>query len=795
MESNAIPPPPLPPPPPPPQVSTMNGEQWYPNYAYPTAGGYGIDGAAVAMTTDPYHGAAASTVAPSDMTNEDTEFQRIVLSVAAKLESTRNHQTELEAWTLFASSQLSHHNSADANVAGGLTTVVNTTELPLSITDAWQAIANAATKPVFDGVVTETNIREKASTSASSAVIAGLVDSTAPELRIVTVPAGQQSVAVRKLVMTNSLKRMAVMADEAIQQQIATSSVLPQLTTLVATTTNSSAAADPWLQSLGKRLQELQKYHAEHHHHHHHHETEILHSTMGAVPPESLTVGASTPPNMYSNPTVIGYDMVGTIQEWTCSLDVALSTEEVMGKYLDLHSHYEYFLQHLLNLRPTDHGLTTSSSRHNGTNENNNPNGKRPFVSSSSASYQYTDFLEDLSKGIGRIWSEEQKLLKRKKYAKCITELQRYLESFLQRTVPLIQIGAVMESVTDAFRASWSRTGGATGWHDKMGEAVLATTIGTNVEPHPRKNTETEEAANVLLTIDLSQYESAPDLAAKVDGETLKAELSRLGLKCGGTVQDRATRLYLLKHSKLQDLPPKLFVKKPTANTATDATAQVQPQNVAAGVPEDTVLHAKNERRIDIAYRESIVTALLDQLGPTLEATIRRAERRQTQTLKERQREMDEELYGTGIVAVKEHKEDGADDDSDDEDAPIYNPKNVPLDFDGKPIPYWLFKLHGLNHYYPCEICGGESYRGRRNFELHFGEQKHTAGMRLLGIPNTKHFHGVTKIEDAQVLWYSLQEQLQHNKFDERNDEEYEDSHGNVLSRSVYEDLARQNLL
>jgi splicing factor 3A subunit 3 len=355
--------------------------------------------------------------------------------------------------------------------------------------------------------------------------------------------------------------------------------------------------------------------------------------------------------------------------------------------------------------------------------------------------------------------------------------------------VPLIKIGSIIDSVTESFRTSWLRTGGSTGWQEKIGEALLATTIGTNIEP----NDNDQEAKNTMtLKIDLGSYESAQDLARKVDGDTLKAELSRLGLKCGGTVEDRAKRLYLLKNTKLEDLPQKVFVNKPTKNASKDATANIHTDSLRQ---EDTVHHAKNERRIDIAYREAIVTALLGQLGPTLEATIRRAERRQTQTLKEREREMDEELYGSGVVAVKGKKENGDDDSSDEDDAPIYNPKNVPLDFDGKPIPYWLFKLHGLNHYYPCEICGGEAYRGRRNFELHFGDQKHTAGMRLLGIPNTKHFHGVTKIEDAQVLWHSLQEKLQQNKFDERNDEEYEDSHGNVLSRSAYEDLARQNLL
>ena len=50
------------------------------------------------------------------------------------------------------------------------------------------------------------------------------------------------------------------------------------------------------------------------------------------------------------------------------------------------------------------------------------------------------------------------------------------------------------------------------------------------------------------------------------------------------------------------------------------------------------------------------------------------------------------------------------DGDDDDDVTPIYNPKNLPLGWDGKPIPYWLYKLHGLNLEFKCEICGGQSY-------------------------------------------------------------------------------------
>merc|ERR1711923_139890 len=150
-----------------------------------------------------------------------------------------------------------------------------------------------------------------------------------------------------------------------------------------------------------------------------------------------------------------------------------------------------------------------------------------------------------------------------------------------------------------------------------------------------------------------------------------------------------------------------------------------------------------------------------------------------------------EELYGDNTIVTLE-KQDEEDEEEEEEEIAIYNPKGVPLGWDGKPIPYWLFKLHGLNHFFPCEICGNESYRGRHNFEKHFTESKHAYGMRCLGIPNTKHFHGITKMEDAQQLWEKLKHKIDTEVFDGDKEEEYEDSHGNVLTRGMYEDLARQ---
>eukprot|EP00123_Amoebidium_parasiticum_P014081 comp22316_c0_seq1/m.33156 comp22316_c0_seq1/g.33156 ORF comp22316_c0_seq1/g.33156 comp22316_c0_seq1/m.33156 type:complete len:170 (-) comp22316_c0_seq1:150-659(-) len=134
------------------------------------------------------------------------------------------------------------------------------------------------------------------------------------------------------------------------------------------------------------------------------------------------------------------------------------------------------------------------------------------------------------------------------------------------------------------------------------------------------------------------------------------------------------------------------------------------------------------------------------------------------------------------------------DEDDDDEKAP-YNPKNLPLGWDGKPIPYWLYKLHGLNITYKCEICGGAEYKGPKNFQKHFQEAKHAFGMRQLGIPNTLHFVNVTSKEDALALWEKIKEEKAKGVFNKDQEEEYEDSMGNVVSKRIYEDLLNNGLL
>jgi len=134
------------------------------------------------------------------------------------------------------------------------------------------------------------------------------------------------------------------------------------------------------------------------------------------------------------------------------------------------------------------------------------------------------------------------------------------------------------------------------------------------------------------------------------------------------------------------------------------------------------------------------------------------------------------------------------DDESDDEDK-IDNPLKLPLDWSGKPIPYWLWKLHGLGQEFPCEVCGNYVYMGRRAFDKHFNEARHIHGLKCLGITNTTLFREITSIKEAEDLWRKIQKDKKKEKTLAENVVEMEDSEGNVMPEKVYRDLAAAGML
>ena len=190
-----------------------------------------------------------------------------------------------------------------------------------------------------------------------------------------------------------------------------------------------------------------------------------------------------------------------------------------------------------------------------------------------------------------------------------------------------------------------------------------------------------------------------------------------------------------------------------------------------------------------LAFSEFLVQKYMEALGDAREETRMDIERKQALTSKERRDEpMNIEIDSSDS------------DDEDDETPKFHNPLKLPLGWDGKPIPYWLFKLHGLGVEYPCEICGNYVYMGRKAFDRHFSEWRHSYGLKCLGIPSTKEFWDVIKIDDAVALWNRSKGAAAggvgaSGGANGGEVEELEDAEGNVYNRKTWEDLKRQGLI
>lgn len=379
------------------------------------------------------------------------------------------------------------------------------------------------------------------------------------------------------------------------------------------------------------------------------------------------------------------------------------SGEEAYGRYLDLHEFYNRFI---------------------------NSKFGEPM--------EYTAYLE--------VFSQTQKIPRKykmtRKYRDYIIDLLEYLISFFERTEPLKDLDRIFSKVIAEFEEQWS-SGKVEGWEAEGQE---------NGHDFPPS------------MIDLDYYSTVEELI-EVGPEKLKEALATLGLKTGGTVQQRAERLFLTKNTPLEKLDRKHFVKPPRGSE--------QNGNVPTQGQEDLK---------ELALMEAKMKRLCELLSETIVRTKENTVKKQGMTQEE-------------LVDEREEENEQADTESDEEDQPIYNPLKLPLGWDGKPIPYWLYKLHGLGQEFKCEICGNHSYWGRRAFERHFKEWRHQHGMRCLGIPNTKNFNEITSIEDAKKLWERIQSRQGLNKWRPDLEEEYEDREGNIYNKKTFTDLQRQGLI
>ncbi|TFY81148.1 hypothetical protein EWM64_g2862 [Hericium alpestre] len=237
-----------------------------------------------------------------------------------------------------------------------------------------------------------------------------------------------------------------------------------------------------------------------------------------------------------------------------------------------------------------------------------------------------------------------------------------------------------------------------------------------------------------------------------------------------------------------------LTSKKHIKATSKQATSPPPPSNPngppATATPPPQASHKDKHR--NAALLTHLVTSILIGLLPILNDTKSNVERRFSLTAREREQEL---LEQSQPKPAQPTNAEGEGNEEEEEEERIYNPLKLPLGWDGKPIPYWLYKLHGLGVEYRCEICSDHVYMGRKNFDRHFQESRHAFGMRALGLPNTKHFHEITRIEDALSLAEKLKQEGRHEIFEQETMEELEDEEGNVYNRKTYEDLKKQGLI
>lgn len=372
---------------------------------------------------------------------------------------------------------------------------------------------------------------------------------------------------------------------------------------------------------------------------------------------------------------------------------VKFTDEEGYGKYLDLHEHYSLFI----NIKGVER-------------------------------IDYLTFLSRLDR-----FSDIPKNYKNQAYKNYLAALLSYLNNYMARIMPLFDRNSHDEKVTAAFEKQWA-DGNCPGWPKEASGAL----------------------AHTGAHLDLATFTSWEELAS-LGLDRLKSALMALGLKQGGTLQERAQRLFSCKGKDVADIHPSLFAKSKPGKTK------------------------ESEAWKEVALQEAKICAMVELLEGERAATKENVQRKQARTAEERDESDGEEVL---------------EDESDEEENDIiYNPKNVPLGWDGKPIPYWLYKLHGLNMSFECEICGKHIYKGPKEFQKHFSEWRHAHGMRCLGIPNTAHFANIVLIEDAVSLWQKLRASKDVERWKADVEEECEDSSGNVVTRKTYEDLRRQGLL
>lgn len=122
-------------------------------------------------------------------------------------------------------------------------------------------------------------------------------------------------------------------------------------------------------------------------------------------------------------------------------------------------------------------------------------------------------------------------------YREYLESLSSYLEDYVYRVAPLLDLSEEQERTRKQFEKNWAE-GMFPGWGKEASSAL----------------------AHSGAHLDLSAFSSWEELAS-LGLDRLKSALMALGLKCGGTLEQRAQRLWSTKGKSMEELDQSLFAK------------------------------------------------------------------------------------------------------------------------------------------------------------------------------------------------------------------------------------------
>ena len=324
------------------------------------------------------------------------------------------------------------------------------------------------------------------------------------------------------------------------------------------------------------------------------------------------------------------------------------------------------------------------------------------------------------------------------RYLKYVADLSSYLEGFIRRTKPLQDLDTLFADFDKDFDAAW-KAGSVPGW----GEESKNTTAGPQTEGTGQ------------------------------------------GIWCSDCEKEFTNENVYKNH-----LTGKKHIRAAEAKKASGTANGATPQPNSRGETGQRL-----KERVIASY-EHRIRNMAKFLTNERSNTRVNVERKQGMTERERQQELDALMAEDDAAAAAGGRDSDSESDSEEK---IYNPLKLPLAWDGKPIPYWLYKLHGLGVEYPCEICGNFVYMGRRAFDKHFSEARHVYGLKCLGISGSGAssglFREITGIDEASNLWEKIKREKKDKESKDDSVVQMEDGEGNVMPERIYYDLQKQGIL